>query len=47
MIKRYQYYSSNGITWTDWFSWDSDIRDPWQFKNKLKNEYTEDVPKTS
>ena len=42
IIKRYQYYSKNGIVWTSWFKWDSDIRDPWQLKNKLKNEYKDE-----
>lgn len=40
--KRYQYYTREGIKWTDFFLWDSDIRDPWQLKGKLKNEYKED-----
>ena len=40
MLKRYQYYSRDGICWTDWFKWDSDSRDPWQLKSsKLRNEY--------
>lgn len=37
--KRYQYWSSQGIQWTDWFPWNSDLTEPWQIKNKLKNEY--------
>lgn len=37
--KRYQMYTRDGIVWSDWFKWDSDNRDPWQLKNKLKNEY--------
>lgn len=28
-----------GLKWTDWFIWKSDIRDPWQLKNRLRNEY--------
>lgn len=39
--KRYQYYAKDGIQWTNWFPWNSDIRDKWQFKNKLLNEYEE------
>lgn len=40
--KRYQYWSRDGIKFTDWFPWDSDNRDPWQLKNKLRNEYKEE-----
>lgn len=40
-LKRYQYWSSNGIVWTDWFPWTGE-RYPWQLKNKLKNEYKDD-----
>lgn len=40
--KRYQMYTRDGIVWSDWFKWDSDNRDTWQFKNKLKNEYKEE-----
>lgn len=34
--KRYQYWSRTGVEWTDWFRWDSDNRDPWQLKNRLR-----------
>lgn len=41
--KRYEYWASeNGKPikkWTDFFLWDSDNRDPWQLKNRLRNEY--------
>ena len=38
MEKRYQYYSKDGIKWTNWFKCNySDEK--WQLKNKLKNEY--------
>ena len=44
--KRYEYWTSeNGKPvkkWTDFFLWDSDNRDPWQLKNKLKNEYKDE-----
>lgn len=40
--KRYEYYTREGKTWTDWFIWNSDNRDPWQLKNKLKNEYKDE-----
>ena len=39
VYKRYEYYTREGKVWTDWFEWESDIRDPWQLKNKLRNEY--------
>ena len=38
MEKRYQYYSRNGIQWTPWFEYEGS-QEPWQLKNKLKNEY--------
>ena len=41
VLKRYQYYSKEGIMWTEWFPWESTIRDKWQLKNKLLNEYKE------
>lgn len=41
IYKRYEYWSREGKKWTDWFVWLSDNRDPWQLKNKLKNEYKE------
>ena len=45
--KRFQYWSAQGKTWTDWFNYDEDdsklelIRknEEYQVKNKLKNEY--------
>lgn len=43
MTKRYEYWASeNGKPikkYTTWFNWDSDLEEPWQLKNKLKNEY--------
>ena len=42
IYKRYQYYGKNGITWTDWFKWDSDLQDKWQLKNRLLNEYKDE-----
>ena len=38
--KRYEYYSRDGICWTDWFSYNGE-KFQWQLKNKLKNEYME------
>jgi len=40
--KRYEYYTKGGIAVTDWFPWNSDSRDPWQLKNKLRNYYKEE-----
>lgn len=37
--KRYQYYSKEGICWSDWFPFSGKDREPWQVKGKLKNEY--------
>ena len=42
VYKRYEYFTREGKEWTPWFPWDSDVRDPWQLKNKLKNEYKEE-----
>lgn len=40
MEKRYQYYSKEGIKWTNWFKIsDNTIQTKWQLKNKLLNEY--------
>ena len=40
--KRYQYFTKDGIAWTDWFLWTSDIDEKWQVSKKLKNEYKEE-----
>ena len=40
MLKRYQYWSSEGIKWTKWFKWTGD-KLPSPIKN-LKVEYKED-----
>ena len=37
--KRYQFWAKEGIKWTNWFPWNSTLRDKWQFKNRLLNEY--------
>lgn len=39
--KRYQYYSPNGIVWTDWFPYNGP-KEPYQGNKKLKNEYKEE-----
>lgn len=41
ILKRYQYWSKDGITWTNWFTWNSTIKDPIQFKGRINllNEY--------
>jgi len=43
-MKRYEYWSANGKTWTDWFEWDTDWKPKFQLGNertnrKLLNEY--------
>lgn len=38
MLKRYQYWSKDGIKWTDWFEC-FHSENIWQIKNNLKNEY--------
>ena len=40
MKKRYQYWSKDGIVWTDWFDWDGPEM-PSPIK-KLKVEYKDD-----
>jgi hypothetical protein len=39
MLKRYQYYSNQGVQWTLWFKPHNNNKEKWQLKNKLKNEY--------
>ena len=36
--KRYQYWSKNGIVWTNWFK-HRGLTTTWQLKPNLKNEY--------
>lgn len=38
MMKRYQYWTRDGIRWTEFFEYDGP-KLPWQMKNKLRNEY--------
>ena len=38
MQKRYQYWSKEGIRWTEWFNYDGE-KYPYQLGKKLKNEY--------
>jgi len=40
MLKRYQYWSKDGIIWTNWFKWDGE-KLPSPFK-KLKVEYKDE-----
>lgn len=41
--KRFQYYSRDGIHWTDWFRWTGQDQPKWQLKSQgLKNEYKEE-----
>ena len=45
--KRFQYWSAQGKTWTDWFDYREDngqlkdlqVNEKWQVKNKLLNQY--------
>ena len=37
--KRYQYYTRNGIVWTEWFNSKVIVEEKWQLKGKLLNEY--------
>ena len=38
--KRYQYYSNEGIKWTEWFNCSKfSVGEKWQMKGKLLNEY--------
>lgn len=36
--KRYQYWGKDGLTWSEWFNYNGP-EEPYQFGNKLKNEY--------
>ena len=45
MMKRYEYWSKNGKTWSKWFNWNSDWMPELQMDdrriiNRLKNEYS-------
>ena len=47
ILKRYQYYGPNGISWTKWFPYKGDVlelkrTEKWQLKNKLLNQYKEE-----
>ena len=49
MLKRFQYYGREGIKWTDWFEWHSELKPKYQLEKhpKLLNEYkdeTRDIP---
>lgn len=51
MLKRFQYYSRDGIVWSPWFKWDSSQCPKYQLERhpKLLNEYkdeSEDIPKS-
>lgn len=39
-FKRYQYYSKEGVKWTEWFECTpSALTEKWQLKGKLRNEF--------
>lgn len=40
-IKRYQIWSKDGLTWSDWFLFNGGDQEKWQLKNKQLNEYKE------
>ena len=40
MKKRFEYWSSEGKVWSEWFDYDGE-QYQWQLKNKLLNDYTE------
>ena len=47
MQKRYQYWSKDGLVWTDWFDWDTDYMPEYQMEDRrifcrLKNEYRDE-----
>lgn len=42
MFKRFQYFSKDGIKWTNWFVCKRDD-EKWQMKNKLLNEYKDNL----
>ena len=42
MQKRFEYWSKDGKTWSEWFDYDGE-KYPWQLKNKLLNEYRDEV----
>lgn len=45
--KRFEYWSAQGKTWSDWFDYEKDnnqlvnlqTSEKWQLKNKLRNEF--------
>lgn len=40
MKKRYQYYSKDGIKWTNWFNVPNNtVKEKYQINGKLLNEY--------
>ena len=42
LYKRYQYYSKDGIVWTNWFKCRYEENEKKQMGNKLLNEYTDE-----
>lgn len=43
MQKRYEYWSKEGIVWSQWYNWDGNLMEKWQLKNKLRNEYRDEA----
>ena len=42
IYKRYQYWSKNGIVWTDWFKLNSNLKPKYQFGKTLLNEFKDE-----
>lgn len=40
-LKRYQYWTREGVKVTPWFRYDSEYKPKWQLENKLRNFYKE------
>lgn len=40
--KRYQYWSREGVSWTDWFKWECNDKPKYQLGRKLLNEYKDE-----
>lgn len=38
--KRYEFWSKEGKTWSEWFDWDGP-QEPYQLDKRLKNQYRE------
>ena len=41
MQKRFQFYTKDGIKWSEWYEWNSDYCPKYQLGKSLLNEYRE------